>query len=481
MAAGPGGARRRPPRLTAAPQPRPLCARGPTALSSAAPARCAPRPVRGPGQCGAVGASVGLGVYRALAVGLSLSLPLLSAGPFFLPQDPAGGLKFAAVSHSSSRCGRKRLVLKGRRQACGAGKRRAAWSGAAFLPAARVPRPLTGTGGRGQWRALGEAAVPLSRPVGGPCLTGTVVCPGAAFASIPLSPGVGSEARKEPEVIPGSTSPPHPWKWRREEWNNSPLLKRPGSAAGWPAGKALWGPGRVRARAGRRKGVTDTKRGARSGAGTRFFRFGGAAQPELVGQVGEQQEKLVAAACGPFRAGGPGEAEPGLARVLPAAADARRARSLLWSPGSCRAPLGGWVETAEWGEKGVCAEITAVCISVPFSLLLPRSTYGGFAVPGTVGRAPSAASCAGSRSLLLMLSPLVFLKFILEHAVLFLAYPIAIIIITLLRMIREMSTFMSLEGAQKQLWIVVCSMCYKWFSVWILAWLFEGQCCVFHW
>lgn len=77
--------------------------------------------------------------------------------------------------------------------------------------------------------------------------------------------------------------------------------------------------------------MSHTKRGRRSGAGTRLFRFGGAAQPELPGQVGEQKGKLGAAVCGPFRvatvrlgAGGPGEAGPGLARALPA--------------GGCRSP-----------------------------------------------------------------------------------------------------------------------------------------------
>lgn len=56
--------------------------------------------------------------------------------------------------------------------------------------------------------------------------------------------------------------------------------------------------------------------------------------------------------------------------------------------------------------KGRCAEITALCISVPFSLLLPRASLlpcscyfpccrppsHGSAVPGAVGRAPSAAT-----------------------------------------------------------------------------------------
>lgn len=115
-------------------------------------------------------------------------------------------------------------------------------------------------------------------------------------------------------------------------------------------------------RAGRRKGVTDTKLGRRSGAGTRFFRFGGAAQPELVGQVGGQ-EKLGAAVCGPFRvatvglgAGRAGEAEPGLALAL------LLTRSEL--PCAPRG-LGG---NGGMREKGRCAEITAVCISVPFFL-----------------------------------------------------------------------------------------------------------------
>lgn len=87
-------------------------------------------------------------------------------------------------------------------------------------------------------------------------------------------------------------------------WQAGPQVRLPGAQAGQGRGP---GGGRV----------SDTKLGRRSGAGTRFFRFVGAAQPELVGQVGEQKEKLGAAVCGPFRvaaarlgAGGPGEASP---------------------------------------------------------------------------------------------------------------------------------------------------------------------------
>lgn len=98
----------------------------------------------GRGSVVAVDGSVGRGASCPSAVGRSFSLPLLSADPFFLPQSPSGGLKFTAVSHSSFRCGRKRPSLKGRRQERGAGKRKAAWSGAACLPSALVPPTLHG-------------------------------------------------------------------------------------------------------------------------------------------------------------------------------------------------------------------------------------------------------------------------------------------------------------------------------------------------
>ncbi|KAL2307810.1 hypothetical protein Nmel_000792, partial [Mimus melanotis] len=114
-----------------------------------------PRPVWGPGKCGGCRRQRGSPcLLRFGCRALVLSLPVLSAGPFFLPQGPAGGLKFTAVSHSNSRCGRKRPALKGRRQERGAGKRRAAWSGAACLPAAPVPptphgERVRGDGGEG--------------------------------------------------------------------------------------------------------------------------------------------------------------------------------------------------------------------------------------------------------------------------------------------------------------------------------------------
>lgn len=41
---------------------------------------------------------------------------------------------------------------------------------------------------------------------------------------------------------------------------------------------------------------------------------------------------------------------------------------------------------------------------------------------------------------------------------------------------REMDTFVSLEVAWKQLCAVICSTCFKWFPVWILAWYFEVLC-----
>lgn len=132
-------------------------------------------------------ASVGCDVYCASAVGCSLSLLLLSAGPFFLPQGPAGGLKFTTVSHSSSRCGRKRPAVKGRRQERGAGKKEEAGLERSSLSACSSgsPNPSRGTGGRGLWRALSEVAVPLLRPVDGPSLAGTVVALGRLLPLFP--------------------------------------------------------------------------------------------------------------------------------------------------------------------------------------------------------------------------------------------------------------------------------------------------------
>lgn len=79
------------------------------------------------------------------------------------------------------------------------------------------PYPSRGRGGRAQWRGLNEVAVPFAAAPGWSVSGGHCGCPGAAFATVPLSLGVGSEGRKEPEVIPGSTNPSHPWKRWREE------------------------------------------------------------------------------------------------------------------------------------------------------------------------------------------------------------------------------------------------------------------------
>lgn len=118
--------------------------------------------------------------------------------------------------------------------------------------------------------------------------------------------------------------------------------------------------------------------------------------------------------CGPFRVAAVGLVRADQGKPSPAwpepfrrAAVARRARSLLLVLGELPCPPWGLSENGEMTGKGRCAEITAVCISVPFSCFL-GARYHGFAVPGRVGRAPSAASCVGSLSLLLMLSRLVF-------------------------------------------------------------------------
>lgn len=63
-------------------------------------------------------------------------------------------------------------------------------------------------------RRLSVVAVLLPRPVDGPCLAGTVVALGRLW---PLFPYLWAVESKEPEVTPGSTSPSHPWKRRREE------------------------------------------------------------------------------------------------------------------------------------------------------------------------------------------------------------------------------------------------------------------------
>lgn len=88
--------------------------------------------------------------------------------------------------------------------------------------------------------------LPLPRPLDGLCPAGSALA-GATSASVPWALGVGSEGRKEPEAIPGPTDSSHPWKGEEGRVKQIPppsLLRRSGTAAGWPAGKAPWGPGR---------------------------------------------------------------------------------------------------------------------------------------------------------------------------------------------------------------------------------------------
>lgn len=157
-AGGRGGARYRAPPFAAVPSAAPALRTRvyrPSTLSSVAPAHFAPWPVWGPGKCGGCRCQCGLWRGSWCLLRFSSRALVLSPSAQRRPLLPsAGDLKFTAVCHSSSRCGRKRLALKGRRQECGAGKRKAAWSGAACLPAAPVlPTPhgerLVGDGGEG--------------------------------------------------------------------------------------------------------------------------------------------------------------------------------------------------------------------------------------------------------------------------------------------------------------------------------------------
>lgn len=142
--------------------------------------------------------------------------------------------------------------------------------------------------------------------------------------------------------------------------------------------------------------MSHTKRGRRSGTGTRLFRFGGAAQPELPGQVGEQKGKLGAAVCGPFRvatvrlgAGGPGEAGPGLARALPAGGCRSPGAILPPDPREAAVRPSGaeWKRRNEGKKEDVLKSQLCVfrCLSLSHFL---SARYHGFAVAGAVGRAP---------------------------------------------------------------------------------------------
>jgi len=167
--------------------------------------------------------------------------------------------------------------------------------------------------------------------------------------------------------------PPHP-----------SLLRRSGAAAGWPAGKAPWGPGEERVRAGDGAVVClQTRAGRGSGVRTRFFGFRGAGRARrrcrgspvgLVSRKGEQSAGRWCAARRRRRLCGRCQTRCG--RALPAGpirrpgSAARRGPSVLRGKGGTRAEE----------EDALQSQLPEV--AVPFSPALPRS-----AVPAP-GRSP---------------------------------------------------------------------------------------------